>query len=502
MFENIIIGINMMFSLGNFFAALAGVTIGMFFGAIPGFNDIIAIILILPFTYYINPIASIAMLMGCSKGANFGGSIPAILFNVPGTTQAKVTSFDGYPLTKKGQSEKALKVALYASTIADTASDFILFFLAAPVSILALMVGPPEYAMIILFSILIIGLVGSEDLVKGMISIGIGMLLSTIGMDPAIGSLRFTFGSLELSSGISLVSLGLGLFVISESFLQLESCIMDKKIKSSKKIDKVTQFKKVDQMNDQHLSKKEFRRCIRPIINGIGIGSLMGAIPGIGTTVASYLSYARTKNTSKHPELFGKGAIEGIAAAEAGNNACVGPNLIPLITLGVPGNMAAAIILGAFMIQGLTPGPLFMQQNAPMLYGLFTLLIISNVFTFSVGSLFIRSFKNLAYIPKQILYPLVLVFTVVGTYIFNYSMFDVVLLFPLGIFGYVLTKINIPIPPLVIAFILGSIFETRLRQALIISAGSISPFFTHPISLIFLSATILTILFYIIKRQR
>lgn len=501
MLENIVNGMSMVLHLDNILASLFGVTIGMTMGAIPGLSDITAICLLLPFTFYLKPIAAIAMLMGLSKGGNFGGSIPAILFNVPGTAQAVVTSYDGYPLTKQGKSGKALKMALYASTMADTLSDFILFFLAAPVATVALMIGPPEYTMIVIFSLVVIGVAGSENFVKGMIAIGMGLFLAVIGLDPVTAKPRFTFGSIELSAGLAVVPIVLGLFVVSEAFRQMELILREK---SSRNLNNryQNQVKKTDNISNNRVSLAEFKHCLPAIFGGVGIGSALGAIPGIGTTVAAYLSYMHTKRASKHPELFGKGALEGVAAAEAGNNAVVGPNLIPLITLGIPGNLAAALILGAFMMQGLVPGPLFMQQYAPMLYALFTVLIISNVFTFTVGSLFVKFIRHLTYVPKRILYPIVIIFAIIGTYIFRSNLFDLIVMFTFGVLGYIFVKIKIPITPILVSFILGEILEKRMRQALIISGGSSTIFFTKPISLAFFLLTIFVVLFFIRGRKK
>ena len=503
MLENIAAGMDMVLKLDNILASMFGVTIGITMGAIPGLSDITAICLLLPFTFYLKPIAAIAMLMGLSKGGNFGGSIPAILFNVPGTAQAVVTSFDGYPLTKQGKSGKALKMALYASTMADILSDFILFFLAAPVATVALMIGPPEYAMIVIFSLVVIGVAGSENFVKGMIAIGMGLFLAVIGLDPVTAKPRFTFGSIELSAGLAVVPIVLGLFVVSEAFRQMELTLREKPSKNlNNRYQNQVKIKKTDNLSDHRVSLAEFKHCLPAIFGGVGIGSALGAIPGIGTTVAAYLSYMHTKRASKHPELFGKGALEGVAAAEAGNNAVVGPNLIPLITLGIPGNLAAALRLGAFMMQGLVPGPLFMQQYAPMLYALFTVLIISNVFTFTVGSLFVKYIRHLTYVPKRILYPIVIVFAIIGTYVFRSNLFDLIIMFIFGVLGYIFVKIKIPITPILVSFILGEILEKRMRQALIISGGSSTIFFTKPISLAFFLLTIFMVLFFIRGRKK
>lgn len=451
MFQDILSGFSMVFQLSNLVSAFGGVAFGMVMGAIPGLTSNMAISLLIPFTFYLNPIASIALLMGLSKGGNFGGSIPAILFNIPGTPQAMVTAFDGYPLHEQGKSGKALKTALYSSVMADTMSDLILFFLAGPVSLVALKIGPPEYTMIILFSLIIISIVATEDPLRGTVAIGLGLLLGVVGLDPLLGTPRLSFGSLQLTAGLQIIPMVIGLLALSEILRQIEREV---KLKILKK-DLQKEAEKPSDPNAHRVTRAELRHCLPAIFRGVGIGSLMGIIPGIGTTVASYLSYTSTKKSSKHPERFGKGALEGVAAAEAGNNAVVGPNLIPLVTLGIPGNVAAALILGAFMIKGLTPGPRFMQTDAPMLYALFTVLVISNIFTFLIGWGFVKYIRGVSQLPKQILYPMVLVFCFIGSYVFNSSIFDVLTMFLFGLFGYVLVKLRIPLPPIIVAFFFG-----------------------------------------------
>jgi putative tricarboxylic transport membrane protein len=498
MFEDIIAGMGMVFQWDNMLSALVGVTVGMIMGSIPGLTENMAMCLFIPFTLYLKPIPAIAMLMGLSKGGNFGGSIPAILFNMPGTPQAAATCFDGYPLSRQGKSGKALRVALFSSCMADIMSDLVLFFLAAPVAAIALMVGPPEYTVIVLFSLVIIGVTGSENLLKGMIAIGLGLLLAVIGLDPVSSAPRFTFGSVELTAGVGVVPLVIGLLIVAESFRQIEAGVRKAPSQHRGK-DKVVQAPESEDPNHHRFTFVEFKRCLPRIFSGTAIGSAMGIIPGIGSTPAAFLSYGFAKRASRHPEDFGKGSLEGLAACEAGNNAVVGPNLIPLVTLGIPGNLAAALILGGFMMQGLTPGPLFMQRNAPMLYALFIVLIISNAFTFTIGNVLIRFAKQLTQVPKQILFPMVMIFAVIGSYVFRSSLFDVTSMCLFGILGYVLMKFEIPLAPLVVAFILGQLLEDRLRQALVISRGTISIFFTRPIALAFILLTIAVIVIYIYR---
>lgn len=500
MFGDILAGFGMVLAWDNLLAAFFGVTFGMVMGAIPGLTSNMAICLLLPFTFYLNPIAGIAMLMGLSKGGNFGGSIPAILFNIPGTPQAMVTTLDGYPLTQQGKGGKALKMALYASTMGDTMSDLVLFFLAAPVAMVALKVGPPEYTMIILFSLVVISVAAAEDPIRGIFVTGLGLLFGIVGLDPLRGTRRFNFGLIDLSAGFQIMPMVIGLLAFSEVLRQIEIEVGRKFPRRPRKSNS-NQSKKSKDPNHR-VSLSEFRSCLPTIFRSTGIGSAMGAIPGIGTTIAAYLSYIAAKRGSKHPERFGKGALEGIAACESGNNAVVGPNLIPLITLGIPGNVAAALILGGFMIKGLIPGPMFMQRNAPMLYALFTLLIVSNIFTFLIGNILLRYVRRLTEVPKSVLYPAILIFCVLGSYVFSSSMFDVITMFFFGLLGYVLAKLRFPLPPIIVAFFLGQLFETKLRQSLIISDGSILVFFTRPICLAFFVSTIFAVIFLIrLKRK-
>jgi putative tricarboxylic transport membrane protein len=323
---------------------------------------------------------------------------------------------------------------------------------------------------------------------------GLGLLFGIVGLDPLLGTRRFNFGSIELSAGFQIMPMVIGLLAFSEVLKQIEIGVGQRLPKRPKKKNYSNQPKR-SKDPDHRVSLDEFKSCLPTIFRSTGIGSAMGAIPGIGTTIAAYLSYIAAKKGSKHPERFGKGALEGIAACESGNNAVVGPNLIPLITLGIPGNVAAALVLGGFMMKGLIPGPMFMQRNAPMLYALFTLLIISNIFTFFMGNILLKYVRRITKIPKTVLFPAILIFCVLGSYIFNSSMFDVITMFFFGVLGYVLAKLRFPLPPIIVAFFLGRLFETKLRQSLIISDGSILVFITRPICLAFFLATIFAAIF-------
>ena len=494
--QNVLMGMDMLMQWEVFFSAAAGVMFGIFMGAIPGLSDIIAICLMVPFTFYLNPIAGVAMLMGLSKGANFGGAIPAILFNIPGTPQAVITAFDGYPLTKQGKAGKALKTALYSSCIADTLSDCILFFFAAPVAMAAIMIGPAEYASVVVFALTLIAITSETGPIIGITSMLLGLLLRCVGADPLTGAPRLAFGSDELSAGLDIVPMALGFFVISEIIWQL--CA--DKMQGRGKMASLEGQELADE--DHSFSWREFKQCLPPIGRGTLIGSIIGALPGIGTTVGSYLSYMAAKKVSKTPERFGKGAIEGIAAAEAGNNACNGPNLIPLITLGIPGNLAAALILGAFTMQGLTPGPMFMETQAPMLYALFIVLFFSNFFTFGFGLLFTKYTRKVVSLPKNYIYATVIIFGLIGTYVVHSSTFELYYTFFFCLAGLLCRKGGIPMIPLLIAFILGSSLELKIRQTLDLHAGDMTIFITKPISCTFLALSIIAIGYTVFRQMR
>ena len=498
MIDSLAAAIGMVLDWQNFFWALFGVTFGIIMGAIPGLSDNMAIVLLLPFTYYLGPIPGIAMLMGLSKGSNFGGSIPAILFNIPGTPQAMITTFDGYPLAKAGKSGKALKTALFASVTADTASDLVLMFLAAPVAAVALRIGPPEYSMILLFSLVLISLAASSSPCRGLIATALGILFSTVGCDPESGTPRFNFGFIELSDGINIMPMAIGLLAFSEVLRQAEKWYAERNAGECSECVKMSEHG----TDGDRLSLAEMRRCLPTIGRSTLIGSFIGIVPGIGTTVGAYLSYIWSRKKSRHPEMFGKGALEGIAASEAGNNAVNGPNLVPLVTLGIPGNLAAALILGGFMIKGLIPGPQFMENNAPMLYALFIVLLLSNLYTAVIGGVFIHFARRLTGVPKAVLYSAVPVFCVIGSYASKGSMFDVSMMFLFGIIGYALHKLRISMPTLIVAFFLGALLEHKIRQSLSISRGDWMIFVNRPIACAFLAMTALVIFFYIYRHVR
>lgn len=479
----------------NFLFMGLGVMLGTTVGAIPGLTGVMAIAIFLPMTYYFPPLVSIIFLISISKGALYGGSIPAILIRIPGTPAASATVIDGYELAKQGKSEKALKMALYAAVIGDLASDLVLVVVAAPLATVALMFGPAEYTVLIIFSLTIVASVAGKSIIKGLIAAGFGLMLSTVGLDPIMSTRRLTFGILELDSGIDMIPMMIGLFALTEVF---RSVVREKLTKEKGKYF----LAKPKSRDDTIVTKSEMKRCLIPIFRSSAIGTFLGATPGIGNTVAAFAGYASTFQTSKHPEKFGKGALEGVAAPEAASNAVSGANMIPLLTLGIPGDLTAALLLGAFMIHGLSPGPLLFKENITLIYALFICMGIANFFVLAIGRIFIYLSSNLLKIRKTVIIPAIVAFCIVGSYAINNSLFDVKMMFLFGLLGYVMEKFEFPTPPLIIAFILGEILERSVGQAIIISRGSLAIFFTKPIPIILWVLTVLALLGIILQRLR
>ena len=464
-------------------AAFLGVALGVVVGAIPGLGVAIAISLAIPFTFILSPVTALGFLLGIYKGGIYGGSITAILINTPGTPASAATVLDGYPMALKGQAGKALKMTLYASVFADAFSILILVIVAEPVAKLALKFGPAEVFSLLLFSLTIVAGVSGQSLLKGFIACGVGFMLSAIGQDPITGMMRFDFGSLYLAAGVSLIPMLIGLFAISEILAQCEEGFSS--------IKQAT-LPKSDNPQDDTVTLTEFKAAFRTFVRASLIGSFIGALPGIGSTVASFLSYGAEKRKSKRPEEFGKGSLEGLAAAEAGNNAVVGGALIPLITLGIPGDVITAILLGALMIHGVTPGPTVFVMHRDFIFGMFAILLTSILMLYVLGQAGNWAFRRITNIPRVIIFPAVLVLCVVGSFAVNNSMFDVAMMVVFGFVGYLMQKYEFPLPPLLIAFVLGPMAEVALRQALILSQGSPLILVTHPISLFFLIMAVLS----------
>ena len=484
MMETILEGFYLFATWQNLMLLGLGVTIGTFVGAVPGMTTPMAVALTLPFTFTLHPVSGILLLLGVYKGGIYGGSITAILINAPGTPAASCTVLDGYPLARRGEARRALDIALYASCIADFISNLSLILCAGLLASLALAFGSPEVFTLILFSLTIIASVSGDQLLKGLGSAAFGLMLAVVGLDLVYGTNRLIFGEVELMSGLNFIPVLIGLFALPEI---------------------IAFFGRVEVQREHNplagigASLADIKRTLPTILRGSFIGVILGAIPGIGGAPAAFLSYSEARRTSKNAANFGKGEIEGVAAAESGNNGTAGATLIPLLALGIPGDVTTAIILGAFMIHGLRPGPLLFQDNLSLIYALFIGIMMSSIFLFVVGKFSIKIISRIADIPQRILFPIVLVLCVFGAYAVNNTVFDVGVMFVMGLVGFIMLKLKIPAAPFLIAFILGPMLEDNFRQSLLMSRGSWTIFFSSPICWIFWGLTILAI-FILVRR--
>lgn len=477
--DNILSGIAVISNVESFLALAAGIVIGVIGGAIPGMSATMAVALTLPFTFAMQPITGILLLLGVYKGGIFGGSIPAILIKTPGTPASSATVLDGYPMAEKGQAGKALGMALWASCTADLISNLALIFFAAWLASFALNFGPPEFFTLILFSLTIIAGVSGNSLLRGALSAILGLLLATIGLDLVYGTNRFTFENPNMMGGLNFIAVLIGLFAIPE----ILSMVWNPKANEGT----------ARQLGGNWVTFAEYKRCFKSIVRGSFIGVFLGSIPGIGAAPSAFLSYSEARRRSPNIDNFGKGEIEGVAASEAGNNGVAGATLIPLLALGVPGDVITAIIIGAFMVHGLQPGPMMFVLNVDIIYGLFMGLIVSSVILFVVGSVAIRGFKFVADIPRGVLFPAVLVLCVYGVFAVNNNIFDVGVMFAMGCVGYIMIRCDIPAAPFLIAFIIGPLLEDNFRQAMLMSGSSPTILFRGPITWFFWALTIITV---------
>jgi putative tricarboxylic transport membrane protein len=472
----------------------AGLVSGIIIGAIPGLTTTLGMALFLPFTFFMSPLEGIPFLIGLYKGGIYGGSIPAILLNTPGTGAAVATTIDGFQLSKKGQAGKALKVALYSSCIGNTFSDILTITLIGFFASWATNIKRPDFFMIILFSCTMISGVSGKSIFKGLISGGIGLLLSTVGVEAIAGTPRFNFGILELQRGLSFVVVLIGLFGLSEIIIQA------KDISNLKK-----GISKISLKGKENILKwAEFRPCIRGIAIGSFIGAFLGAIPGIGQPVAAFLGYSSVKTTSKNSNKFGTGILEGVAAPEAANNAVNGTTLIPLLSLGIPGDLVTAIMLGAFVAQGIRPGPFIFAQHGPTITRILAAMLFGNLLLFFIGKALIPYFARITIIPKVILLPSLALILLVGSYAVNNSFFDIVITISFGVVGYALRKASIPLAPLVITFILGRYLEVSFLQSLLLLKHPMQILTDYPIALTFfiLTFVMVAVFTYLNKKEK
>lgn len=468
-FSGLLNGFSVALSGTNILFAFLGALIGTAVGVLPGLGPAATIALLLPLTYVISsPVSAIIMMAGIFYGSMYGGSTTSILLNLPGEAASVVTCIDGYQMAKKGRAGAALGISAIGSFIAGTVAVIGLTFFAPPLAEFALDFGPPEYFALTTLGLLLAVALSGGSIVKGLIILVVGLLLAMVGLDPISGKIRFTFGSIGLQGGFDFVTLAMGVFGLGEILYNLETTLKTELV--TKKIGKV--FPTLKDWADSRWA----------IFRGSAIGFFIGIIPGGGAVIASLASYALEKRYSRHPEEFGHGAIQGVAGPESANNAASGASFIPLLTLGIPGNAAIAMIFAALMIQGITPGPFLVTEHPDVFWGVIASMYLGNAMLLVLNLPLVGLWVQMLRVPYGILAPIIVMFTTIGVYSMQNQMFDVYSMLFFGLFGYGMRKLNFDPAPLPLAFVLGPMVERSLRQSLLISGGDLTIFVTRPIS--------------------
>ena len=466
-----------------------GVVVGIIFGAIPGLSATMAIAIFLPITYSLTAIEGMGTMMGLYIGGISGGLISAILLNIPGTPSSVATCFDGRPLALQGHADKALGVGILFSFVGTLIGIVALVFISPILASLAIRFGPQEYFAVALFSVVLIIVLSSENMIKGLMTGVLGLILSTVGMDPVVGMPRFTLGTITLKSGFNILTVLVGLYAISEV---LNTCT-DSTLQQPLDVPKI-------KMRGFGITMTEFIRQLGNAFRSAMIGLGIGILPGIGGGTSNLIAYTVAKSQSKNPEKFGKGEISGLIASETANNATIGGAMIPLLTLGIPGDTTTAMVLGGLMIHGIIPGPLIFETHGNLMYAIFIFMLIASFLMLIVETLGIRAFVKVLTVPKNILMPLIVVLCVIGAFGTNNRIFDVGAIIFFGFIGYFLSKLDFPLPPLVLGFILGGTLEMNLRRGLSMTNDRFLPFLLRPISGTFIVLTFLFLAFSVYKQ--
>jgi TctA family transporter len=475
-FDNLALGLSVAFSWSNLFWCFVGVSLGTFIGVLPGIGALAAVSLLLPVTFHLDPTSAIVMLAGVYYGSAYGGSTTSILLNLPGDPPSAVTCLDGYPMSRQGRAGVALLLSAIGSFLGGGIGILLMMLFSPLIVDIALSFGPPEY-----FAMMVLGLIAASTIsigspVKGIAMVVLGVLLGLVGTDIETGTPRLAFNFAELFDGISLVAIAMGLFGISEVIASI-------KVIHSGNVEKKISFRSMVPTRD------DVRRFWFPMLRGAGIGSFFGALPGTGGVIASFVAYAVEKKVSKEPGRFGKGALEGVVAPETANNAADQTAFIPTMTLGIPGSVVMALMIGAMMIHGIAPGPQLMTKNPDLFWGLIMSFWIGNVLLLVLNIPLIGVWVRVLVIPYYLLYPAILMFVCIGVYSINNSSFDVFLVMLFGAAGYVMRLVDLQPAPLLLGFVLGPMVEENLRRTLIISRGEFSVFLQRPISAVFIVIT-------------
>ncbi|MBD5627629.1 MAG: C4-dicarboxylate ABC transporter permease [Desulfovibrio sp.] len=481
MLTPILDGILSALSLNAILANLMGVVLGIIFGALPGLTAAMGVALLIPLTFGMPSVEAFSALLGMYCGAIYGGCITAILVGTPGTVSAAATMLEGPALTAKGESRRALDMATVASFIGGIFSALALVSVAPLLARAAMSFSAPEYFAVAVFGLTIVASLSQGQLIKGLISACLGLFFATIGLDPVTGDMRNTFDMPDLFNGLALVPVLVGLFAMSQVLNTVEDVIRGVQLKSGA-------------ISKQGLTLRDLTSNAFNFLRSSVIGTAIGIIPATGVSAATFFAYSEARRHSKTPERFGKGCLEGIAATESSNNAVCGGALIPLLTLGVPGDIVTAIMLGALMIQGLTPGPLLFIEHPVTVYGIFAAFIIANVLMLVCGLAAVRGANKITAIPSGVLMPIVVTLCVIGGFAVNNSTFDLLIVAVFGVLGYLMLKCRFPLPPLLLAMILEPIAEANFRRALSISHNDYAIFYTSPVVLVMLGLSALVLI--------
>jgi len=486
---NLAVGFQTAFTFTNIVWVFVGGILGTVIGMLPGLGPATGVAILIPITFGMNPATALITMAAVYYGAMFGGSRASIMINTPGDASAIVSCFDGYPMTKAGKAGTALAISAIASFIGGMIGMIFLIFLSQPVASAALKFGPAEMFSLMLFALVATITLSEGNLLKGLFSIALGLMLSTIGIDALSGTMRFTYGLSSLQDGIDFLVIIIGVYAVTEVYKNLKSIDTVYKF-DSKHIGKVW------------VTKDEFKQSFWPMLRSSPLGFVIGVLPGMGGTIATFMSYAMEKNISKHPEKFGKGTIEGLAAPEAANNACSCGALVPLLTLGIPGSGTTAVMLGALMLLGVRPGPTLFTDHPEIAWGVIASMLIGNIILVIINLPLAIPLVQLLRVPQRIMLPLIMGLGLIGTYFLNYSSSDLILVIIAGVVGFLFSILEVPLPPLVLALILGSTTEQSFRNSLVLSDGSPAIFFQKPISAVFIVLAAVSLAYALIKRKR
>jgi putative tricarboxylic transport membrane protein len=471
---------------GNLFFCFTGVLIGTLVGVLPGLGPVAAMSLLLPATFHIPPVAAVIMLAGIYYGAMYGGSTTSILVNIPGEAASVVTCLDGYKMARRGRAGAALGIAAFASFIAGTLATLCLMLVSLPLSRMALKFGSPEYFALIFLGLTTVTYMASGPAWKSLVMATVGLFLGCIGMDVAIGSSRFTFGLIELYDGVGIVPVAMGLFGVAEVLLNVEES-MERTVLSSR-------------VRNLLPTRRDWAESTPPMLRGSLLGFFLGVLPGAGPVIASFASYAMEKRLSREPERFGSGVIQGVAGPEAANNAATGGAFVPLLTLGIPPNATMALLLGALVIFGLQPGPKLVEDHPQLFWGVIASMYVGNLMLLVLNLPLIGIWIQILKVPYPILFPLILLFCVIGVYSLNNSIVEVGIMVLFGVAGYGLRKLDFEPAPLVLALVLGPMLELNFRQSLAMGDGRLLFFFERPISAVILAVAIVLLAVPLLRR--